>query len=145
MKLRNTWAAALTVMGALLLTGCWEQKIQEPEAHERAIDYFELLYNERDIEAAAKLATEEHRQLIMRYGSVASVGRYLYNMDFDHVEVNADRQGVTLFNEQANTARVQVSLGGVSGSRRVETIRDVLMVREGGKWYLARILDGPMN
>lgn len=137
--------ALLAVLSTLLLSGCLKTEIEEPKAHTRAIEYFEIFFNDRDLEAAAKLATDEHADLILSYGSVASVGRYLYKMRFDEVEVNADWQGVTMFNQQPNTARVQMSFGGTVDGERVETVREVVMVRQNNNWYLARLLDGRMR
>lgn len=141
-KINRVWAIFLAVN---LLVGCGDNRPAGPDAHEVALEFFDRLYNRNDLQGAAQLATSEYNQVLVRYGSVNAVGRYLYNMNFDQVELEADRLGIQLYREQSDTARVQISFSGTQGMKRYEALRDVVMVRENGSWRLSRVLDGPLN
>ncbi|RUO25780.1 hypothetical protein CWE09_03350 [Aliidiomarina minuta] len=136
--------ACLLIILLSVMVGCSEEK-RETEAHEQAEAFFNALYNERDMEKVAELASEDYRRVLMHYGASSSIGRYLYNMNFDEVEIIADRRGISLYQDRADTARVQVSFTGMHAGRKRESLREVVMIRENGNWRIDRVLDGPMN
>lgn len=134
---------SLLIIGSLLiLSACDYNPLDRgPQAHDIAIEFFDRLYNQRDLESALELTSQEYRPVLERYGSIVAIGRYLYGMNFDEVTIEADSQGVQLYRERAETARVQISFSGRQGQAHVETLRNVVMVQEGGEWRLARVLD----
>lgn len=134
------WQGLLLVSMLATLSACMKPINVGAEAHEVAIEYFERFYNQRDLQGALALASVEYRPTLERYGSTRAIGRYLYNMNFDEVSIEADRQGVELYRNQADTARVKLSFSGQQREQRVETLRNVVMVRENGEWRLARVL-----
>lgn len=129
------------LLGTLLISGCQPAAEQGTEADEVAIAFFDRFYNQRDLPAAVNLATEEYQALFQRYGTVNAISRYLFNMNFDTVEIAADRHGMALYRSQADTARVQVSFSGMRYNQRVETLRDVVLVREADSWRVAKVMD----
>lgn len=134
------------VIAACVLSGCSDdEEAAPPEAHEQAVAFFEALYNERDMEAAVELASEEHQEVLTYYGTPSSIGRYLYNMNFDQVAIEADSNSMSLYRDRSDTARVQLSFTGSLRNDQRETIRDVVMVRENGNWRLDRVLNNPMQ
>ncbi|MGX5914241.1 hypothetical protein ACR0ST_05860 [Aliidiomarina sp. Khilg15.8] len=141
----SKWTVGL-VMAVGVLSGCSnDDQPAPPEAHEQAVAFFHALYNERDMERVKELASEEHREVLAYYGVPSSIGRYLYNMNFDQVEVEADSSGMSLYRDRSDTARVQLNFTGTRHNQRHETLRDVVMVREGGDWRLDRVLNNPMQ
>lgn len=126
---------------AVMLSACDNRIEMGPDPHEIAIEFFDLFYNERDLDGALALASKEYRPILERYGTINAISRYMFNMNFDEVMIEADRQGVQLYREQADTARVQVSFAGVRGNSRQDTLRDVVMVREGSRWRVSRVID----
>ncbi|RAK01437.1 hypothetical protein [Aliidiomarina maris] len=137
-KLSTLWVAIWLLLG---LAGCDSSVERGPDADEVAIEFFDRLYNQRNLESAAELASEEYRPLLSRYGTVNAVSRYLYNMNFDQVTIEADRQGIQLYREQSDTARVQVSFSGQRNNQRVETLRDVVLVRQNNRWRVSRVME----
>lgn len=137
-KLSALWVAIWLLLG---LAGCDSNVERGSDADQIAIEFFDRLYNQRNLESAAELASEEYKPLLLRYGTVNAVSRYLYNMNFDQVTVEADRQGIQLYREQSETARVQVSFAGQRNNQRVETLRDVVLVRENNRWRVSRVME----
>jgi hypothetical protein len=58
-----------------------------------ATEFFHALYNDKDLEKAKQLSTEDYAALMESYGSVRQVNRTLMNMSFDSVEVRVNRSG----------------------------------------------------
>lgn len=140
------WAMGMVIAVCAVVSGCSDDDAAAPpEAHEQAVAFFEALYNARDMEAAVELASEEHQEVLTYYGTPSSIGRYLYNMNFDQVAIEADSNGMSLYRDRSDTARVQLSFTGSLRNDRLETIRDVVMVRENGGWRLDRVLNNPMQ
>ncbi|MCC5880061.1 MAG: hypothetical protein JJU03_09245 [Idiomarina sp.] len=133
--------AVLVTLG-FLLSACGHPLDTGPQAEDIAIEFFDRLYNQRDLEGALDLTAVEYRPVLERYGSITAIGRYLYSMNYEQVTIEADSQGVQLYRDQSDTARLQLSFSGIQDKRRVETLRNVVMVREDGEWRLARVLDG---
>lgn len=136
----NTSTLCMLVF-ALVLTGCKPMVERGADADEVAIAFFDRLYNQRDLPAALNLTSENYQAILERYGTVNAISRYLFDMNFDSVEVAADRQGIALYRNQKDTARVQVSFSGVHLNQRVETLRDVVLVREGTDWRVTKVMD----
>lgn len=141
MTTMTLWRGLLVVTLLVTLTACKDPINEGSEAHEIAIEYFDRLYNQRDLQGALALTSAQYRPTLERYGSITAIGRYLYSMNFDEVSIEADSQGVELYRNQADTARVQLSFSGQQRYQRVETLRNVVMVRENGQWRLARVLE----
>lgn len=132
----------LFVVALFLLSACDYNPLDRgPQAHDIAIEFFDRLYNQRDLESALELTSEDYRPVLERYGSIVAIGRYLYGMNYDEVTIEADSQSVQLYRDRAETARVQISFSGRQGQRHVETLRNVVMVQENGEWRLSRVLD----
>ena len=123
------------------LAGCKPMVERGADADEVAIAFFDRLYNQRDLPAALNLTSENYQAILERYGTINAISRYLLDMNFDSVEVAADRQGIALYRNQKDTARVQVSFSGVHLNQRVETLRDVVLVREGTDWRVTKVMN----
>ena len=126
---------------ALIASGCKPAAERADEADEVAIAFFERFYNQRDLSAALDLTTAEYQAVLARYGTVNAISRYLFDMNFDSVEIAADRHGIALYRNQTDTARVQVSFSGRRDNQRIETLRDVVLVRQAGHWRVAKVME----
>ena len=134
----------LILCALVLVTACNnEPRIMKKGPHEIAADYFEALYNERDLEKMMALSSQRNKELIEHYGNASSVARYMYNMSFDQVQVSAERPTGIVYMNRNNTVRIQVAFTGFNGPDRVDELREVVMIEEAGEWRLERVLDSP--
>jgi len=113
----------------------------ETPPEERAREFFDALYNQRNVEEAARLSTERYSELLLHYGNVTSIGRYMYNLNFDQVEITAARSTVPLYRDQADSARVIITFNGMHNGYRLQDLREVVLLRENGSWRMDRMLD----
>lgn len=132
---------ALCLCIGILLTGCEKPIDASASADEVAIAFFDRLYNQRKFDQALALTTHEYKAVLERYGTINAASRYLFNMNYDEVVIEADSRGMSLYRERADTARLQLSFNGSRYDQRVETLRDVVLVRENGQWRVAKVMD----
>lgn len=126
------------------IAGCdTATEISKKGPHEVAIAYFEALYNDRDLEKVMELSSLRNRELIEHYGNTVSIGRYMYNMSFDQVDITAERPTGIVYMNRDNTVRLQVAFTGYNGTDRYDEVREVVMIDQEGEWRLERVLDSP--
>lgn len=140
MKIRMLVLSCLVWFG---LMACQPEVNHVDSPSEVAAQFFEALYNERDMDRVISLASESHQRLLERYGTPSAVGRYMYNLSYDSVQVSAERPTGAVYGTQADTIRLQVALTGMSQGRRNDSLREVVLIQEDGRWKLDRVLDSP--
>jgi hypothetical protein len=127
----------------LLLTACTEEapkvNAQWGTPEYIATQFFHALYNEKDLEQAKALSTPEYAALMDSYGTVRQVGRTLMNMSFDTVEIRVNRTGGNLREQYENEAAIDILLTGPHGSKQVDELRTVELVRSGNRWVIKTV------
>jgi hypothetical protein len=137
MKLR--WILPLL----LLLVACSESSPQvnaqwgTPEYI--ATQFFNALYNEKDLEKAKQLSTPEYAALMESYGSVRQVNRTLMNMSFDSVEVRVNRSGGNLREQYENETKIAILLTGPHDGKQVDELRVVEIVKHNSRWVVKTV------
>lgn len=137
MKLR--WILPLL----LLLVACSEKKPQvnaqwgTPEYI--ASQFFHALYNEKNLEKAQQLSTQDYAALMESYGSVRQVNRTLMNMSFDSVEVRVNRSGGNLREQYEDTAEIAILLTGPFDGKQVDELRVVELIQHNSRWLVKSV------
>lgn len=132
----------MALMAIVIMTGC----AKEPEItapHDVVVSYFNALYNERDFEKALSMASAHHQRLLKSYGTPSTVGRYLYNMNFDHAEIRAERPSGLTYMNNPDSLRINVAITGYNQGRRTDELFEVIVVFEEGRWKVDWKLDSP--
>lgn len=132
----------VVAVALLLMVGCSKDP-QITSPNEVVESYFKALYNERDFAKALSFASAHHQTLLNSYGTPASVGRYLYNMSYEHIDIQAERpSGVTYMNNP-NSLRISVLITGYSQGQRADELFEVIVVFEDEGWKVDWKLDSP--
>ena len=127
----------------LLLVSCTEDnpqvnaQIGTPEFI--AGEFFHAIYNEKDLNRAKSLSTNEYAKILESYGSVKQVSRTLLNMSFDTVVINVNNSGRNLRQQYDNDATIQLVFDGEFDNKRVQDTRTVEMVRHRGSWLVKTV------
>jgi len=129
-----------------ILSGCLEDdnpimKGREPEIVSK--DFFEAIYNERDLEAAQAVSTEGLADLLGSYGTVNGVQRHLLNRYYDEVEIVIDTTTMGAFMGQPDSMRINVLMTGTYDGDMIDELRSIIIVRVNERWYVDSILDDP--
>lgn len=104
-----------------------------------ATQFFQALYNDKDLDKAKALSTAKYAELMESYGSVRQVSRTLMNMSFDTVEIRVNRSGGNLREQYEDTAEIAILLTGKHDGKQVDELRVVEMIQHDGRWVVQAV------
>jgi len=131
----------------LLLMGCSDNKadaittINDPELV--TIAFFNALYNEKNIDKAVLVCSPRLARIILSYHSSKAVGRHLFNMSYDKVEMKLENSGAKIRKQFTDTAKITVYFDGLNHDQRLKDIKSLSLIKEEGKWLINKILKDP--
>ncbi|WP_426357043.1 hypothetical protein ACPUVO_11175 [Pseudocolwellia sp. HL-MZ19] len=130
----------------VLIAGCNQNKdditvIDNPELV--TIAFFDALYNEKDVKKAASVCAPKLSRIILHYKSSQAVGRHLFNMQFDKVEISPDDSGVKVREQFKDAATITVYFSGTYLGNKVRDVKRLSLVQIDDKWIIDKILKDP--
>lgn len=136
------------IISVLLLGACSEKP--KSNAHwgtpeHIATEFFHALYNEKDLERAKSLSTEEFAALLDSYVTPRQVARTLMNMSYDTVTIEVNRSGQNLRQQYDDDANVTLVFSGEHDGKKVDNLRTVSMVKKSGKWLVTEVKTDPFS
>ncbi|QCZ93663.1 hypothetical protein [Salinimonas iocasae] len=135
----------LCTVTLLLLTGCNKKTDNETgEASEgtpeyAAVAFAQALYNDSDMDEALALSTDRMRRILSSYHTTRNAQRHVMNLKYDKVEIKPDggnRIGRMQFAEKAT---ITLFFSGSYNDERVEDLRNIHLLRQGGQWKIDRV------
>lgn len=141
MKYLTGMFAALT----LFLTGCTgEDDIADiPNPELVAVAFFDALYNQKDVKKAASVCSPKLSRILLHYKSPTAVGRHLFNMQYDQVEIKPDDSGVKVREQFKEKANVILYFDGTYQGDRIKDVKRLSLVQVDGRWVINKILKDP--
>lgn len=131
----------------IFLTGCFEQdtdKIADVENPEVvAIEFFNALYNEKNLKKASSVCSPKLSRIIMHYKSTKAVARHLFNMSYDRVEITPDDSGVKVREQFKEKAVITLFFDGYYQNERVKDVKRLSLIQVDDKWIINKILKDP--
>ena len=129
-----------------LISGCNGDKdditaIDNPELV--TIAFFDALYNDKDIKKAASVCDAKLSRIILSYKSTEAVGRHLFNMQFDNVEITPDDSGVKVREQFKDSAVITVFFTGSYRENTVKDVKRLSLIQVDDKWIINKILKDP--
>ena len=135
---------ALIAALSLFLTGCGEEEITEIANPELvAVAFFDALYNQKDVKKAASVCSPKLARIILHYKSPTAVGRHLFNMQYDKVEVKPDDSGVKVREQFKDDADVILYFDGYYNDERIKDVKRISLKQFDGRWVIDKILKDP--
>ncbi|WP_448213411.1 hypothetical protein [Colwellia sp. MEBiC06753] len=130
---------------SLFLTGCsTEEEITEiPNPELVAIAFFDALYNQKDVKKAASVCSPKLSRILLHYKSPTAVGRHLFNMSYDKVEIKADDSGVKVREQFKDSATVTLYFDGYYHDERLKEVKRLSLVQIDDRWVIDKILKDP--
>ncbi|MEX1222166.1 MAG: hypothetical protein WEA82_08655 [Idiomarina sp.] len=140
------WRWLFLVMSLVMISGCLERdepimKGREPEIVTK--DFFEAIYNERDLEAAQKISSDGLANLLGSYGTVNGVQRHLLNRYYDNVDITIDTTSMRPFMDRKDSMKINVLMTGEYNGDMFDELRSVKIIQVNERWYVDEILDDP--
>jgi len=131
----------------LLLTACGEKNtdkiddVDNPEVV--AIEFFNALYNEKNIKKAASVCSPQLSRIILHYQSTKAVARHLFNMSYDKVEIKPDSSGVKVREQFKNAAIITIFFDGYYHDEHLKDVKKLALIQIDNKWVIDKILKDP--
>ena len=131
----------------LLLTACVEEdknkinNVEDPEIV--TIEFFNALYNEKNINKAASVCSPQLARIILHYKSTKAVARHLFNMSYDSVVASPDDSGVKVREQFKDAAEITVYFDGLYDNNRIKDVKRLSLIQIDGDWVIDKILKDP--
>lgn len=124
----------------LLLTACGEEtptiSAQRGSPDAAAIEFFHALYNDKDLDKAKTLCTDEYAALLESYGTAKQVSRVLMNMSYDQVDIVVNPGGRNVRQQYGDEASISLVFSGTLHSKQIEEMRTVELLKQSGRWKI---------
>lgn len=130
-----------------LLTACGKEDtkkittVDNPEIV--AMAFFDAIYNEKNVEKAASVCSPKLARLVLHYRSPEAVGRHLFNMSYDKVEMRPDSGGVKVREQFKGNANITIYFDGYYQDNRLKEVKRLAIIQRDGKWFIDKILKDP--
>jgi len=130
-----------------LLTACGEDNtkkittVDNPETV--AVAFFDALYNEKNVEKAASVCSPKLARLVLHYRSPEAVGRHLFNMSYDKVEMRPENAGVKVREQFKGSANITIYFDGYYQDSRIKEVKRLAFIQRDGEWFIDKILKDP--
>jgi len=139
--------STLLLCSVFLLAACSEDNtkkittVDNPETV--AIAFFDALYNEKNVEKAASVCSPKLARLVLHYRSPEAVGRHLFNMSYDKVEMRPDSGGVKVREQFKGSANITIYFDGYYQDSRIKEVKRLAFIQRDGEWFIDKILKDP--
>ncbi|MFT7008800.1 MAG: hypothetical protein ACJAXJ_003342 [Colwellia sp.] len=109
-----------------------------------AVAFFDALYNEKNVQKAASVCDPKLARLLLHYQSPQAIGRHLFNMSYDKVEIKPDDSGVKIRKQFKKKAVITLYFDGYLQENSLKDVKRISLVQiDGGKWVINKILKDP--
>jgi hypothetical protein len=132
---------------ALLIFGCSESdkdkisNVDDPEIV--VIEFFNALYNEKNIKKAASVCNPKLSRIILHYKSPKAVARHLFNMSYDKVKITPDDSGIKVRKQFKGSAVITVYFDGSYQDNHIKDVKRLSLVQIDNKWVIDKLLKDP--
>lgn len=123
------------------LQACGQSQSYTKEPGEVAIEFFDAIYNQQDLKAAADLATPQYSRILKSYYTVESVQKVLFNRRYDSVEIEEDRNlsGISFTKSHTKKTSVTLMFDGTFNGGRFRDLKQVVMQKQRGEWRVDKL------
>jgi len=131
---------------AISMMGCSDGEesitsIDNPELV--TIAFFNAIYNEKNLEKAASVCSPKLARILLHYKSSKAVGRHMFNMSYDKVEISPEDSGVKVREQFKDAAIIIVYFDGMYLDERKKDVKRLYLVQNDGKWVIEKFLKDP--
>ncbi|WP_290611656.1 hypothetical protein [Arsukibacterium sp. UBA3155] len=138
----------LILLSVTLLCACKEKPTSNTHwgtPEHIATEFFHALYNDKDLEKAKSLSTDEFAALLDSYVTPRQVGRTLMNMSYDTVTIEVNRSGQNLRQQYDENADITLVFSGERDGKKMDNLRTVSLVKKSGKWLVTEVKVDPFS
>lgn len=138
-KVRNT--SFLFLFSILsLLAGCTEEKESGPTESEVTIEFFNAVYNQKDLNKVLSLSSEGFKKEIKKYKTINNFSRRVLNLSFDSVTIETQKSNTTVIDEFNIQVVIKVMLTGMRNDKTYKDVKKIQLIRKNNIWLVDKLL-----
>jgi hypothetical protein len=131
----------------LLLTGCNKDEenigrygmLDKNTPEYAAVAFMRSIYEDRNIDKAVALSTPSLGRILQSYHSNRNVQRNVLNLRYDTVKITPQSSQSVGRTEYAEKATLTLFFSGFYQGNKVEDLRTLELIKEGGGWKVTKI------
>ena len=145
--------STIIIVALLSLTACKKEAstggagqgkfgmMQNDSAEGAALEFFDSIYNKRDLNIALKYSTPKMARLLRSYHTTKAVARHVINLRYESkVKLEIDAGDNVGRQQYATKQQVSIYFSGTYQGNTIDELRTVRMIREDGLWKVDAIL-----
>lgn len=140
MNIFNKCLLVLCVWAPLL--GCGSEP--KVSAEDVAVMFFDAIYNQKDINKAVALCSPSFAKEVKQHRTANQVARRMFNMSFDHVEINAALGDRKIRQEFNHSGVLTILFTGYRYEKIYKDLKKIRLIKKGDDWFVDKLLADPI-
>lgn len=139
--------ALFGLLTLFFLGGCQEKEeglgrfgmLDDSTPEYTAVAFLRGIYEDDNLDFSKTLASKKMKRILTRYHTNGNVQRHLLNLKYDTVTITPQSAGSVGRSEFADKSTVTIFLSGMYNDNKVEDLRSLNLIKEGGDWKVNEI------
>lgn len=106
-----------------------------------ATAFFNAIYNEKNLEKAMSLSSNEFRLEMEKYHTVHNVARRLFNMSFDSVSLHTSAKKKQILDDYNIQVTMTVQFTGKRDGSKYKDYKKIQLIKEDNVWLVDKLLE----
>ncbi len=123
-----------------LLVACGEDKKIAVSEKQVAMNFFDAIYNKKDIKQAMALSSKRFRQDVKKYKTASNFARRLLRLQFNSVKMTTAAQKTQIIDEYNTQVTMTVVFTGKRQENIYKDYKKIRLIKENHAWVVDKIL-----
>ncbi|MEW9797004.1 hypothetical protein [Alteromonas sp. CYL-A6] len=148
MKTHRLFRIFLIALLALGLTACQKKEeervgrygmLDKGTPEYTAVMFMRSIYMDDTLDVAVEMSSNKMARILLNYHTNRNVQRHLFNLKFDTVDITPQESSRVARSEFAEESTITLFLSGSYNGDKVEDIRSLDLIKQGGEWRVDKI------
>jgi len=132
----------LFFLSSILLSGCnVEEKKIEITEQQVAVSFFNAIYNEKNIDKALLLSTDDFKKELEKYHTANNIAHRVFNMRFDSVSLHTSAKQTKIIDEYYVQVTMMVQFTGLRDGNTYKDYKKIRLIKENNEWRVDKLLE----
>jgi len=123
-----------------LLMACGADNKVEISEKKVAMDFFDAIYNQKNIKQALTLSSKKFKKEIKKYKTANNVARRLLHLQFNSVKMTTAAQKTQIIDEYNTQITMTVVFTGKRSNGTFKDYKKIRLIKENDTWVVDKIL-----
>jgi len=123
-----------------LLVACGDDKKIEVSEKQVAMNFFDAIYNKKDIKQAMALSSKRFKEDVKKYKTASNFARRLLHLQFNSVKMTTAAQKTQIIDEYNTQVTMTVVFTGKRQETTYKDYKKIRLIKENQAWVVDKIL-----